>query len=183
MQERRANEAGIGAGCLFGVATFSFVVAAQVLQTADLGTALVLAAMGAFPAWLGWAILQQAKKQAKELDAAQAARVEKQVLALAAGNHGVVTPAMVTMRVAGVSVAAAKKLLEQLAADGFCGVETDDQGRILYRFPVGETAVVDESDDLSLSPEEWVRRMGGTRQSRMTGEDTRDRGVSEDLRP
>lgn len=77
---------------------------------------------------------------------------EKSALRAASRHDGYVTPAELVLESRGLSISGAKILLDQLAAEGWCEVEADDEGRLSYHFQVGGQRT--SADDLSA--EEWV---------------------------
>ncbi|MBI2300374.1 MAG: hypothetical protein HYU66_15750 [Armatimonadetes bacterium] len=161
-------------GCLVGflgaVAAFFFACAVSAGAEAGLGTALIILVWGLIPAIAAAQIYRSGRRETAAVREAREAALERRALEVAAGNHGVVTPSTLALGARGVTIAAAKKLLDRLAVDGFCTVDSDDAGRLLYRFAVGGEAAEEE-----LSPEEWVARMS---RQRMSGAPPATRGVS-----
>lgn len=161
---------GCAAGLLSAVAAFFFAVALTMGGEAGLGPVLIVAIWGLIPALAAVQIMRSGNRETTAMKEAREAALERRALEVAAGNHGVVTPATLALGTRGVTIAAAKKLLERLAVDGFCTVDSDDAGRLVYRFAVGGEEAEEE-----LSPEEWVERMSG---QRMAGDPPVTRGVS-----
>lgn len=121
----------------------------------------------------------QARKGIAERRAAQEAvrgLQEKKILAIAARHEGRVSPALVAMEAAGLTVKTAKAFLDELARDGFCTVDSDEDGHLYYRFAVGQAP---EAAEEPLSAEEWVSQHSGPRQRRMTGREQDHSGTVE----
>ncbi|MBI2297385.1 MAG: hypothetical protein HYU66_00285 [Armatimonadetes bacterium] len=90
-------------------------------------------------------------------------QAERAVLQVAAENDGYVTPEAVVQCTSGLTLRSATDLLEDLASAGSCEVESDQDGRTVYRF---RTGVVPARDDLT--PEQWVEQSS----RRLTGDDS-----------
>jgi hypothetical protein len=101
-----------------------------------------------------FAVLRSARRRAAEAVTAAVARLERGLLQLAARHDGLVSAAQAALEIPGLTVAAARDELERLAHEGFCSLETDDQGRTWFLFPVGQPAPGE-------SPEQWVARQTG----------------------
>ena len=91
---------------------------------------------------------------------------EKAALRAAARNHGYITPAELVLESRGLSISDAKELLDQLTGEGWCEVDADENGRLVYHFEVGRKHT--SADDLSA--EEWVEAAS----ARMRGTDDED---------
>ncbi len=101
--------------------------------------------------------------------------LERQILRVAARHGGTVTPAQITMAVEGIDLATARAALDALAEEGHAVLDSDDAGRPIYAFAVGER----QTDSRDVSPEEWVRQHSPG-QSRLRGEADDERTVSLD---
>lgn len=79
-------------------------------------------------------------------------RRERAVLRTVAEHDGRVTPVLVALGGDDLSIAEARELLDDLARQGLCAVDSDERGALYYDFNIGPQA-----DRLArLSPEEWV---------------------------
>ncbi len=154
---------GCGAGCLTMVAAF-FAYCGIYAGVTDGGVALAVffLIMGAVPGWLAFALVRgdQADRRARAERLRQ--QQERQILQVAAQHDGQVTPALVTMNVPHVTIAQAKAILDSLAKDGFCAIDSDPQGNVFYAFDLGQHTPRAEA-----APDEWVSQAA---RSRLTGE-------------
>lgn len=164
---------GCSVGCLSVTGAFWLAVAfTSALGTDGFGVLLVMGV-----AALAAAFLQARKGLAEQAAAREAVRglQEKKILDIAARHDGQVSPAQVAMETTGLTVKAAKAFLDDLARDGFCTVDSDDSGHLYYRFAIGQAPDTEEPEQLS--PDEWVERMSGHRQRRMTGREQDNEGT------
>jgi hypothetical protein len=149
----------VAAGCLSVIGLWLLAGAVSLAGPAQ----IVVAVMGIFPLWLALAVIAAGRHVAVEQAKLQQAHIERAILQLAADHDGRVSPTQVAMHVNGVTVARARELLDDLAAQNFCVGESDEQGRFYYVFALGASG----RDASQPTAEEWVTEHG----RRMSGEE------------
>ncbi len=148
---------GCGAGCLTATGLFFAFVAFSSAEGLSmmlffLGLTGVMWALAGLNIRAMLADKQAARERLRELQ-------ERSILEIAARHDGLISPAQVAMETRGLTVKAARALLDELAREGFCTLDSDDQGRPFYQFDVGQSRETGEE----LSADEWVERMSGQR--------------------
>ena len=92
---------------------------------------------GGVPLWMAWSLLQSARRDAAERQQQQEQDRERAVLAVAAKHGGRITPGLLVASTGRWTIVQAKETLSQMAANGFCALESDDHGTLYYQFDLG----------------------------------------------
>lgn len=149
---------GCGGGCLslVGLTFLLYGWAGLHSNFAPLGWFFLTA--GAVPLALAVALFRGAAADARRRAEWLAGQEERLVLQAALRHRGRLTPTMVAVSSAGITIARAREILDRLAREQVCGLESDDRGNVYYVFDLGQ---LDPLHEEPLEAEEWVRRMTG----------------------
>ncbi len=149
---------GCGAGCLSTVGAFFLAVAVSALAEGGAGSlagAMFLLACAGFPLWMAFSLVGSMRRDALARQELSRERAERVCLQVAARNGGRVTPTMVALNSAEVTVAEAKEILDRLARGGFCTMDSDDHGSVFYQFDLGQRP----AEAGQVEPDRWVETM------------------------
>lgn len=145
--------------------------------TYGLGTTLILLTMGVLPVWVALQLIASARQEQARQASQAVEDAERVILRVASRHGGRVTPALAVAEGRHLTVARAREVLEELAAEGLCTPEADDDGNLYYQFSVGGRTSGRATSEEDLSPEEWVEYMSGRRRTRLTGQEVDDQDL------
>ncbi|NUQ00681.1 MAG: hypothetical protein HUU35_12585 [Armatimonadetes bacterium] len=151
------------AGCLSMIGAFLVAVGfSQISDGGSFALLLFFLSSAGVPLWLAWSLQRSAMVDMRRQQELRREWQERQILRIAAAHDGRVTPSLVAMHSGDIGLEEARRILQQLAVDGYCTCDSDSQGTLYYEFDLGGEARPRER----LSAEEWVESMS---QRRMTG--------------